>query len=386
MWLPGGSRIRSSTGVWKSSIWKGCGMLRCEKLGVVAGLLCVVVLTVGAVALEMPTAVEAVADRLQRDQYQEGAEAGGWNEMTGFSAPMVAGMMDAYLYTRDLTYKACAELGGEFIIRNAAGAYMGDEMYALAKLRASDDDRWAVLVKGFYDDVLNFPGGILAYTDPYESIDPSAAVFYLAHLTVAAHEMEVPQVDRWREVLIGALARIDDEGASYPVMALGVATWALAKTGDLDDTRISDEAGSYWDGVRLRDLPALLAGHQVPEGSAFAGSFYWRFDHAVSADGLAAGYTEDAIYGTLGILATTGLAENVRLDDEEARIRAAAAALLRGVGVDGIVYEHLLQMGVVHYAFAGEMLQVLQGIDAYLHPEVDAVMYVACNQLERSGK
>lgn len=369
MRLHGAGASGVSTGVWKTFIWKGCGMLRCGNYVVAAGLLCVLVLPVGAVALEMPTAMRAVADRLERDQYKEGVGAGAWDEATGFAAPMVAGMLDAHLYTRDPTYRACAELGGEFVVTNAAGAYMGDEIYALARLSETEDDRWAILVKGFYDDVVDYPGGIRGYANLYWTIDPSAAVFYLAHLAVAADDMKVQQLDHWREVLIDALARVNDEEASYPVMALGVATWALARTGGLDDTVISDEAGSYWEGVRLRELPALLGGHQVPEGKGHAGSFYWRMDHAVSAQGLASGYTEDTIYGTLGLLAATRLPENLRLVDEEARIRAAAAIMLNSVNADGIVYEHLLQMGEVHYAFAGEMLQVFREIDAYFNPE-----------------
>jgi len=109
--------------------------------------------------------------------------------------------------------------------------------------------------------------------------------------------------------------------------------------------------------VTLADLPGLLLGHQVLPGVQDAGSFYWRFDHGYGGvPSAVSGYTEDTIFGTLGLVAASRADPALEFD---AAILAARQALLGGVYGGGVVYEHLWLQGAIYYAYAGEMLQVL---------------------------
>jgi len=142
-------------------------------------------------------------------------------------------------------------------------------------------------------------------------------------------------------------------------MALGIATWALALTGPLDDTLIdpSGTGTAYWSGKKLADLPGALLSHQVPDGELYAGTFYWRFDHGDGGSGEpVSGYTEDAIFNTLGLIAASRGDPALDLD---AAIDAAGQALLGGVKSGGKVFEHLWLESSDYYTFGGEMLQVL---------------------------
>jgi hypothetical protein len=157
-------------------------------------------------------------------------------------------------------------------------------------------------------------------------------------------------------------------------MALGAATWALAQTGNLDETPVmgAEDQASCWDGVTLRNLPALLLSHQVPLGEQFAGSFYWRFDHGSGdSPGLAAGFTEDAVYGALGLAAAGSLQDNLQNQEMRLGVLLAQEALLQGIDAEGAVYEHLCCQGEMRYVFGGELLQALWGIEQYLEAEVE---------------
>jgi hypothetical protein len=163
---------------------------------------------------------------------------------------------------------------------------------------------------------------------------------------------------------------VDDE-SDYPVMALGAATWVLATTGPLDETLVGASGGyaSYWQGILLCDLAPLLLLHQVPQGEPFGGSFYWRFDHTagpLDPEGVTSGFTEDAIYGTLGLTAAAALATDPPNEDLEQAVRTAYSALLDGVDDEGKVYEHLSHAGESYYAYSGEMLQGLWGAARYI--------------------
>ncbi|MBA7699249.1 hypothetical protein ES703_107940 [subsurface metagenome] len=192
------------------------------------------------------------------------------------------------------------------------------------------------------------------------ALEPSTAVFYLANAVVAAYYVEAEDKQIWRDGLIDFLAKVDDGTSVYPVLGLGAATWALAQTGDMNSTPVdSNGAGRpYWNDVNLAELPDILLSHQVPDGELYEGSFYWRFDHTDGGDpeGEAAGYTEDTIFGTLGLVAADKA--NPELDYDSA-ILAARDALLVGVQPDGTVYEHLWMDGYIYYFYAGEMLQGL---------------------------
>ena len=93
--------------------------------------------------------------------------------------------------------------------------------------------------------------GTGGYISQFSSIEPSTAVFYIAHHVAAAYY--VSAIDRltWRPALINYLAKVDDTSSAFPVLALGMATWALASTGPLDNTLIdpSGAGAPYWSGT-----------------------------------------------------------------------------------------------------------------------------------------
>jgi hypothetical protein len=337
--------------------------------------LVVLVLTVTVSATEIPATVDAIAARLDREQMKQGPFRGDWDSEWGFNGSVVAGMVDAYECAQNRAYKFSAIIGAEFILSEARSVFMGDEIYGLLRLSTIDGtpsvNRWNPIVRQFFDEIDDSPGGVYGYADLFYAVDPSTAVFYLSHFTVTAYEIQARGKDMWRQSLIRHLARVGDDLANFPVMALGVATWALARTGALDDTFV----GFYgvvidWQGVRLRDLPGLLAGHQVPQGEPFAGSFYWRFDHTYGAfPGAVSGYTEDTIYGTLGLIAAADRQTDASTSSAEEAIRAARDVLLEGVDADGTVYEHLAREGESYYAYAGEMLQGLCAVRTYLEAQ-----------------
>jgi len=194
-------------------------------------------------------------------------------------------------------------------------------------------------------------------TGRFVGTEPSTVVFYVAHQVVAAYYVDAGDKRIWRQGLIGWLSRVDDS-SQFPVMALGVATWALAQTGPLDDSLItpSGEGAPYWIGKTLKDLPDLLLSHQVAEGQPGAGSFYWQFQHG---EGDLNNCTEDAIFATLGLVAASKANPAPNLDSA---ILAARDALLGGVTSHGMVWERLSQEGKICYAYASEMLQVTKSI------------------------
>jgi hypothetical protein len=167
---------------------------------------------------------------------------------------------------------------------------------------------------------------------------------------------------------------VDDE-SSFPVAALGIATWALAQIDALDDTPVASQDGAaYWDGFVLSDLPALLLSHQVPRGEPFSGSFYWRFDHSsVEQGGIGAGFTEDAVYGTLGLVAAAAAGKGPAGDDMVRAVEAALEMLMQGVDIEGRAYQHLALVGESYHAYAGEMLHALCVAKQYLDSLPDGV-------------
>ncbi len=212
------------------------------------------------------------------------------------------------------------------------------------------------------------------YLVAFDGLEPSTATFYLAHYLVAADYVNDLDEEIWRHALITHLARIDDE-AVYPVMALGAATWALTLTDSPTETLVTTHEVRpdpwYWDGVTVGDLPELLAGHQVPEGELFAGSFYWRLDHTDGGTGgVVSGYTEDTVFGTLGLEAVASKSQAEPGDEIHQAILAAQEALLHGVDETGQVYEHLTRNGAMYNTFSGEMMQVLWSIEQYLNRDV----------------
>ena len=369
---------------------------------------CLVTMLVAAssgAALLPIEAVDLMATHLDQDQVKSGANAGLWMPEVLFMGPTAGGMACAHLWTGNPDYYAAAELAGYFILQfaDAQGNLLGDEVCAFIRLsEASEnpaDNVWRSALEQWYISMRRegYEESTWEYIEYFEAMDVSTAVFYIAQHMLGAYYVDDRDKAVWRQALIMYLSQVDDE-AGFPVMALGSATWALAATGPLDDTPVTSyPAKPYWDGVVLSDLPGLLASHQVPEGEAFAGSFYWRFDHtAGDTGGIVAGYTEDAIYSTLGLVeaakleAEAGDSETEDGDgasDLDSRIEAAQAALLDGIDSEGRVFQHLGQAGETYYAYSGEMLQVLWGIQEYVSmqseadPEADSDVDVGVEEL-----
>ena len=315
-----------------------------------------------ALAISVGEAVNAVADRLAAEQIQIGDYRGSWAGEADFTGSIVGGMVSAYEATSLSTYRAAAELGGDYILWSAQGNFFGDEALALTRLSqiAADpnNNAWRTAVADFYAVVkTDYPGGTQRYVEDFVGTEPSTAVFYMANHVVAAYYVDAADKAIWRQGLIAWLCRVDDS-SQFPVMALGVATWALAQTGPLDNSFISPsgEGAPYWIGKRLKDLPNLLLSHQVAEGQPGAGSFYWRFNHS---DGDLNNCTEDTIFATLGLLAASQLYTDPNVGSA---VDAARPALLGGVTSEGIVWERLSQEGAIRCAYAGEMLQALAAL------------------------
>ena len=262
-------------------------------------------------------AITMVAEQLFQSQIIVGLDAGSWRNEQGYTGSIVAGLVDAYQLTGNNDYKDAAELGGNWILENSLTCdFYGDEAYALTKLSHiscdPNNNPWRSALEEFFTCVHNqpaYPPYNVKGTDGYiqafaDGTDVTTAVFYLSHFTVAAYDVNAIDKSVWRTYLIGYLAYVQDDpnGELLPVLALGVATWALAETGPLDNTPIfpypSGSPAPPWTGKKLNDLPAFLQSQRAdinvyPSG----GNFYWRFDHNYGL-----GYTEDDIFGIMGLV------------------------------------------------------------------------------------
>ena len=285
---------------------------------------------------------------------------GSWTGEIDFTGSIAAGLVNAYGVTGDASYKTAAESGGSWILTNSSPNFYGDEAYALTGLSSlaadPNSNAWRTAVDGFYE-AIRTGSGTGAYIAAFAAADPSTATFYLANHAVAAYYVDATDKMVWRSGLVDYLATVADDTATYPVMALGAAVWGLAQTGAMDSTLVDPSApsGALWDGVELTDLPGLLAGHQVASGDN-AGSFYWRFDHTAPSGGDPSGFTEDTVFGVLGLIAANDADPGLAYDDE---ILAARTVLAGGVAGDGKVYEHIWSGGANYHTYAGETLQAL---------------------------
>lgn len=318
----------------------------------------------GAAALTLDQAITAMANRLATDQITYGTLVGTWPDEADFTGSIVAGMVGAYEIKSSETYRASAELGADYILWTAQGNFFGDEAYALSRLSEAaadpNNNTWRTAVEYFYASIKSdYPGGTKGYSGDFVGIDPSTVVFYIANHVVAAYYVNAADKDLWRQELIRWLSDVDDSSL-FPVMALGVATWALAQTGPLDNSLIkpSGEGAPYWDGKMLKDLPILLLSHQVAEGQPGAGSFYWQFTHS---QGDLNNCTEDTIFATLGLVSTSRVSPSPKLDSA---VLAARKALLGGISSEGKVWERLSRGGAVYYVYAGEMLEALKAVNS----------------------
>lgn len=311
--------------------------------------------------MTLDNAIETIADKLHEKQVITGVYAGCWPPEYDFTGSIVGGMASAHELACDEGYLHSSELGGDSILFLSQGNFFGDETYALMLLSQNstdpNDNKWRDALVGFYDNVENSEGGTKGYIENSSGSDPSTDVLYLAHYVLAAYYVNANDKQIWRQELVGRLSYVDDT-SFYPVMALGAALWALSKTGPVDtNTPIEPTSGQslpYWNTKKFSDLPTLLVSHQVQGDQANgAGSFYWQFTHTPES---LYGYTEDAIFATLGLAAAYQAEPDANL---YSAIVKARKALLNGVNPEGRVFESLSQEGVELSVYSGEMLEIL---------------------------
>lgn len=336
-----------------------------------------------ATTLTSEDAANLMAARLVQEQIVDGNDQGLWTPELQFMGPITAGMVSAYEWTGDSVFHSSAELAGSYVLNAGAGvgSLWGDEVYALTRLSEVSDDRdenmWLIVAQDFFGGRWNEADQSTAekYIPLFDEVEPSTAVFYLAHYAIAANCLDDDDKEIWRQAAVQYLSRVDDT-SNFPVMALGVATWALAITGPLDTTPITgdEKASPYWQGMTLSDLPTLLRDQQVPEEKPFGGSFYWRFDHATGdpEGGLAAGYTEDTAFAVLGLVAAASQDPNFPGVETDLAVDRAKESLLTGIDQEGRVYAHVSLQGPTYNVFAGEVLQALWSIEQYQHRRNDA--------------
>lgn len=316
--------------------------------------------------------LKSVANVLVDDQYSEdNAPAylfGSWPFEYHYTGSIVAGLINVYEITPVVSYIEAAERGASFILIESGGNFYGDEAYALARLgEVTGVQDYSDIVRNFYDGLDTYQ-----YISGFNNTTTEKATFYISFHAVASHMVGAADAGIWREAITEYLSNVNDDLSFYPVMTLGVATWALAKTGPMDDTPIDPFGLSgveYWKDVTLGDLPDLLSTHQVLSGD-FTGSFYVRFDHtAPGLDYYASGYTEDTVYGIFGLMAAYEARDsNIDgdVDEDESgggkwnfftEIQNARDALIQSVNQDGLVKEHIWYGQQAYYLFGGELLE-----------------------------
>lgn len=307
--------------------------------------------------------VRAAAVYLVFGQVVGGPLDGSWAGEEAHTGSIVAGLAKAHELTGDEDARIAAVRGGDFILRASEGNYYGDEAYALMCLSRIAPDGvpniWRSALDDFYRNVSQSArGGTLGYTSQYSRFDPSLAAFYLAQYVVAAFYVDAEDKELWREALVDCLVQVDDEAAEFPVMALGIATWALSEIDRLDGVVLDPYAQGvpYWRGHTFAELPELLLTHRILDGR-LAGSFYWRFDHRMAVPGgPAGGYTEESASSALGLAAALRVTEDpeVALASEQLH-----DLLLQSVEDDGRIRQHLTLGGQAFYSEAGRVLQAL---------------------------
>ncbi len=349
--------------------------------------------------------LESLAGYLVETQRTVGAW-GGFDEWN-YTGPIVAGLVQASELTNNNNYKnaykEAAERGAEFIILFSGLNFLGDEAYSIARLgQVTGNQTYTDIIRNFYDGLDTH-----AYIQGYNMTTTEKAAFYISFHAVAAKIVKAKDADIWREAIINYLSQVDDDISYFPVMTLGVATWALAQTGPMDDTRI-DPFGlvglERWNGVTLRDLPDILAAHQVVSGN-YANSFYVRFDHTSPGVGYYdSGYTEDAMFSLLGLISANNYREDVndindvnesdpnyilvpgddvndpdvqkyqhRIWNFDKQIKDAREALAQSVHYSGstccLVQEHIWDGSQIYYFFGGELLETYDM--KYIYPPQD---------------
>ncbi len=118
-----------------------------------------------------------------------------------------------------------------------------------------------------------------------------------------------------------------------------------------------------WNGVTFADLPNELLSHQQDSGP-FVGSFFWRFDHedGDSATGDTHGFTEDSIFGALG-LESAFRSGHTQVADGLTAVRKMLPMAVEPVEpAAGSVWGHLWLASEQHPFYAGRMLMGLVSV------------------------
>ena len=301
--------------------------------------------------------IDAAATGLENSQQPEG----NW-DFANFNGECVSGLVAAYNTTGTASYKTAAEAGGTYCLLTEAGYDAGLSLYttglsagaATALTELSDiaanpaSNAWRTALEDFYEQIRTGTGTqnyIDAYLDSVD-INDTSAVYDIAHHTVSAYYADAVDKALWRAGLIDALADVDDTD-NAPVMALGAAVWALAPTGAMDATVVSNDVGSYFYNVKLSQLPGMLVSHQAPNGA-----FYTRFNHDEGY-----GFTETTAIGALGLIAANQANPALAY---EGQILAARSTLASGVDSAGEVYWVIGNTAELQYDFlAGQTLSVI---------------------------
>ncbi len=347
------------------------------------------IVSANAFALSNPNApastgggVKRVADRLVAEQLTTGPLNGAWPAKGAlpagtFTGTMAAGLAEAYWLTCDPAYKTAAEAAGVWIWDNAPGCELFyDEAYAFMQLSQiacdPNDNQWRTALGEFYtclESQLPDPDyGNLAGTELFIAmieyyLDPPFATFEVAYYTVAAYYIDSPDKTIWRGELI-RLLETSNAVSGEQIMTLGVATWALAQTDDLDTTAVfvgSTTWGNFSGGVaeQLQELPPLLASYQVPSAyPIYYNHFYSVYDPPNQGF---SGWTETNIYAIMGLDAA---AESDLSYDYRNVIDPAWAVTMQPVDLNGDVWYNAISVPATgdndtYYHYAGGYLQYL---------------------------
>ncbi|MBN1972140.1 MAG: hypothetical protein JW787_00765 [Sedimentisphaerales bacterium] len=355
-----------------------------------------------SLTLSPAESLEAIAARLVTEQNPNGYW-GGLDEWD-YTGPIVAGLVQAYEITNNTAYKEAAERGADFIIWYSDLNFLGDEAYALARLgEVTGNQVYTDIVRDFYNGLDTYK-----YISGYNYTTAEKSVFYISFHAAASYLVDANDAGIWREAVIQYLSQVNDDISYFPVMTLGAATWAIALTGPMDDTLIDPFGLSgvdYWKDVKLCDLPDILSTHQVLSGE-HAGSFYVRYDHAAPGTSFyEAGYTEDSIFGLLGLISANNYREDIndiegidpnniiviednvndpgvkqyklRIWNFDREIQDARDALIKAVDQTGVVQVYILDNTMyyfMYYFFGGEMLEVYDS--EYIYPKEESVQAI----------
>ena len=324
-------------------------------------------------------AVTAIADRLVEKQLVTGD--GSWPVLNGvpqgwFTGTMAAGLADAYWMTCISSYKTKAELAGTWILDHTDGCSMFyDDAYALMKLSEINctpgDNIWRTALVDFYncvelqpyDETYDKAGTALVIADLEVEVGYPWVVFEVAHYTVAAYYIDTPEKEVWRTELIRLLEGVNEPYGAQ-VMMLGVATWALAQTGDLDATpcEVGSPLSTPGMALQLSELPGLLAAYQVSATSPYEDyrdHFITIYNYPVG-NVTYSGYTETNMYAAMGLAA----ADKYAGYDFRSELDRLWAVNMQPVDQNADVWWDAIEIpgttdNEEHYHYAGEYLQYL---------------------------